>query len=110
MSAVPHKRGASFLAQVTATALGEPLDLTSLTITSQLRTRSYDPSQPGTPVVPQAEVTVVDAPAGRFDIAQDNTSAWPVAMLEWDIRIVDADGKVSLSETVTVNCAHEVTR
>lgn len=110
MAAVTHKRGASFLAQVTATVLSVPLDLTSLTITSQVRVRSYDPSQLGLPVTNPVAVTMVDALAGRFDVSQLDTAPWPVAMLEWDIRIVDSAGKVSSTQTVDINCIHEVTR
>lgn len=110
MAALTHKRGTSFLAQVTATVGGVPLDLTSLTITSQVRARSFDPASPGVLVANPVAVTIVNALAGRFNVGQLDTSPWPVAMLEWDIRFADAAGKLSSTQTVDINSVHEVTR
>jgi hypothetical protein len=101
---IRHKHGASFRAEIAATVQGDPLDLTGMTITSQIRAAA------GSYRVPGVVVDVVDAVNGLIAIHAKDTTQWPVTRLEWDVRMVDADGNVSATDTVLIDCEREVTR
>lgn len=101
---IPHKHGSTFRAEIVATVQGDPLDLSAVTITSQIR------SVRGSFRVPGVIVEIIDAATGRFVVKANDTSEWPLSMLEWDVRMVAADGTVSATETVLIDCTREVTR
>lgn len=101
---IEHKHGSSFRAELTAAVDGDPLDISAVTISSQIRAAQ------GSFLVPGVSVEIIDAAHGKFAVNAKDTTAWPVAMLEWDVRITGADGTVSSTETIFINCVREVTR
>jgi hypothetical protein len=99
-----HKHGSTFRAEIAATVNGDPLDLSTTTITSQIRAAQ------GSFRVPGVVVDMIDVTTGKFAVVAKDTTQWPVGMLEWDVRMTGADDTVSSTETVFINCVREVTR
>lgn len=73
MSQVYHKKGDTFtLICVWKDALGVPVDLSTYSIASQVRSTKF---------VDNLSVTVIDAANGKFSVSRSaaDTSSWPVS-------------------------------
>lgn len=73
MSQIYHKKGDTFtLICVWKDALGNPVDLTSYTIASQVRSINF---------VDTLSVTILEAANGKFSVerAATNTATWPIS-------------------------------
>lgn len=104
MATITHKRGDTFVLSCTLENEGNPVDITSFTITSQIRD-TLDA------VLQSLTVTVTDAAAGAFDLSATaaQTETWGVQSYLCDIEFVDG-GEVNSSETFTINVLKDITR
>lgn len=103
---INFKRGDTLTIECTRRdADGTPVDLTGLTIASKVRNGGFEDT---------LTVTVVDAGAGTFTLAQTATltALWPISA-EWsdmlcDVEFVDGANVVS-SETFAINVLADIT-
>lgn len=102
-----HTRGGTFELTLTFEDLTIPVDLTTWTITSQLRRRNSElVDNLVVTKLPQAgdtlgKFTITAAPATQTD--------WPLGDLFCDVKFVDADGRVYPSQTFIVRVIKEIT-
>lgn len=95
---IDFKRGDTFLMACTRTGA----NIAGWTITSMLRTSSNA-------LVAECDVTVTNAALGQFTVRVNNTTAWPVEALSWDIQYVDDGGIIQSTETIRVKVKPDVT-
>lgn len=84
MQKIYHKKGDTFSkpCQRQNKTTGLAVDLTGVTIKSQVRTRP----DKGDTLVAELTVNVVNPTAGSFILSAADTSAWPAETLVWDIQ------------------------
>lgn len=100
---ISHKRGDSLNAAcVYKDEDGVPISLAGITIASQVRT-------PRGVLISNCVVAVTNEVGGAFSLDIDDTSMWPVGMLEWDIQY-SYDSIVISTETVGINVLRDVTQ
>lgn len=75
------KAGDHFVARVTVKRQGVAVDLTSVTITSQVRRRDKT-------LVSGLTITPTNLAAGQFTVS-GATGAWPLGQLLWDIQFIE---------------------
>jgi hypothetical protein len=105
MATITHKRGDTFELSCTLENEGVAVDITSFTITSQVR--DYDD------VLLQAlTVTKTDAGSGEFSLSATSaqTETWGVQKYLGDIEFVEAGGEVNSSETFIIDVLRDITR
>lgn len=95
---IEHKRGDTFLFSCTRA----DTDLTDWTIASQVRDISLN-------LIATCDVTITDAAEGKFTVQVDDTTAWPIDLLLWDIQYTDNAGIIQSTETVRVKVKQDVT-
>ena len=101
MTEIRIKRGAAFRAPLTFTDdFGVPIDLTTVTLASQLRTATDD-------LVATLPITVTNQ-AGVATIQVADTTLWPIGLLHGDIKMVTG-GLPVLSETFAVRVNRQST-
>lgn len=92
MSEIAIKQGASLVLTGTFTNEdGSGVALTGATVLCQVRDIDYQ-------WVADLPV-VIDAAAGTISIEEAATGAWPIGVLRCDVRLTDASGDVSFSDT-----------
>lgn len=98
VSVLSIKRGDSFKLVATYTdELGQPIDLTPYTITSQIRTPAYQIVS----TLVTTKSTQSGATLGQYILdTQSGTGTWPVGDLLWDIQY---DNGISTISTDTMN-------
>ncbi len=96
---IRHKRRATFRHR---RATGIPLD--DCTVTAQVRA--------GNTVTDLAALILFPARLGDIELSASaaQTSIWPTALMQADIRIVHANGEVTYSDTFYINVLDEVTQ
>lgn len=82
---------------------GLPIDLTTYTISSQVRRPS------GLTLVDTLTVTITDAAAGEYSIYSSATSAWPVDLLLCDIKYAAGASSVIRTETFVIDLREAIT-
>lgn len=104
MEKILHKRGDSFLISAVVKIGGVAQDITNWGIQSQIR-REGDTAF-------KVDVTVerVDDLAGSYILRVDDTSAWPIACLVWEVQYTMDTGQVISTQTVTIDVRKDVTR
>ena len=105
MATITHKRGDTFELSCTLENEGNAVDITSFTITSQVR-GSDD-------VLLQAlTVTKTDAGAGAFSLSATSaqTESWDVQTYLCDIEFIESGGEVNSSQTFEINVLKDITR
>lgn len=103
-SVVKHKRGDTFIANVTyrnaVTQVG--IDISTIDIKSQVRTSTGE-------LVSDLILTKTDSPSGKFTLADLDTQDWPFNQnLIWDIQYTANGDKIS-SETIEIYVLFDVT-
>ena len=104
ISRVKHKRGDTFIANVTyrdaVTQAG--IDISTIGIKSQIRTSAGE-------LVSDLVLTKTDSAAGKFTLADLDTQDWPFNQnLIWDIQYTANGDKIS-SETIEIYVLFDVT-
>ena len=95
---IDHKRGDTFLMACTRTGT----NIASWTIASMLRDKNDA-------LIAECEVTVTNAAQGQYTLRVDDTTAWPVESLYWDIQYIDDGGIIQSTETIRVRVKPDVT-
>jgi len=99
---INFKRGDTFSLSCTrVNSAGEAVDITGLTLTSQVRSDAF---------VDDLTTAIVSGAAGTFTLSATATdsAAWPIAKLNCDVRFVgDA---TETTETFIINNVAEITR
>lgn len=108
---IDHKRGRTWRETITVRDVaGALVDLSGWAVTSQLRRRAEADTivQTFTCTVHPDQVTH----RGELEVYASSaaSAAWPLDLLAWDIRLVDAGGDVDITETIGVHVQESVTR
>jgi hypothetical protein len=121
MSTIDWKRGDSFLVEELGMLKPDPdgtlkmivngeevpasaLDMTGWAVASQIRRKDSDE------LVCDLEFAWVNQVQGSYRLQAKDTSAWPLAMLSWDVQFTNPDGFISSSETMFIRCKKDQTR
>lgn len=104
MEKILHKRGDSFRVSAIVKIGGVVQDITNWDIQSQIR-REGD-----TAFVQDVTVERIDDLAGSYVLRVDDTSAWPIACLVWDVQYTMDTGQVISTQTVVIDVRRDVTR
>lgn len=96
---IDFKRGDTFLMACTRTGT----NIAGWTIASMLRDKNDA-------LIAECNVTITNAAQGQYTVRVDDTTAWPVESLYWDIEYIDDGGVVQSTETVRVNVKKDQTR
>ena len=111
MATITHKRGDSLELECKLVKDDVAIDITSFTITSQLRDstdaliadNNFDGSLTITKTSPATGVFTITATATE-------TSEWPLRKAICDVQFVEADGDTTSSETFNIDIVRDVTR
>jgi hypothetical protein len=101
---IKHKRGDTFIyyGVVRESRNGPVMNITDWTITSMIRTQTDA-------LLAEADVTITDGAAGEYTVRVDDTTAWPIEYLLWDIQHADGAGDIRSTETVLLRIVADVT-
>lgn len=104
MKRLTHRIGNTFSAVCTLRdSLGAGIDLTTVTIDSQVRCR--DGVLYSTAVITKSNQTTSP---GKFSVVVADTTGWLEGIMEWDIQYT-ISGQVSSTELITINAVKGVT-
>lgn len=96
MIVITHKHGNTF--KLVADFMDT--DLTGVTITSQIRGAS------GNLV---ADLTCTPTSTSRVEITHQDTTTWPIDLLETDVKLVFQNGEIISTETIQVKVVAGIT-
>lgn len=99
-SKIRLKQGDTFSATVTVERDATPVNLTSVTITSEVRRKNGD-------VIGTLTVTPVSLTNGTIKLRSE-TSGWPVEFLEWDVQFIE-NGDTWSIPTQSISILKDVT-
>ena len=105
MLRVEHKRGDSFIANVTYRNADTQvaIDITSIDIKSQIRSASGL-------LIADLIVTKINSLLGRYELSIDDTQNWPFGQdLIWDIQYT-TDGKKLSTKTMVIHVEVDATQ
>lgn len=104
MKTLLHKRGDTFLISAVVKIGGETQDITLWDIKSQLR-REDDPA-----FLVELVIERIDNTQGTYMVRCDDTTAWPIGQLQWDVQYTTDTDQVISTQTVIVDVRKDVTR
>ncbi len=105
MATIIHKRGDSFELSCTLENDGVAVDISSFTITSQIR-------QIDDTLLQALVVTKTSSANGEFSLSATSTQTegWGIATYDCDIEFVDGGGEVNSSQTFQIDVLKDITR
>lgn len=111
MATITHKKGDTLELTFQLKRDGSAVDITSHTITSQLRD-STDALLTTDNFNGSLTFTLIDASAGQFQLSATSTatSEWDTRTYDCDVQIVDGDNETSSSETFKIKVIKDITR
>ena len=86
------KRGDTFTRRYHVSKNGVDVDLTGYSLSSDIR-------KPNGDLVAALSIVAIDLAHGRFDIAPIATDNWPLGVLLWDVKMVNALDEITHSIT-----------
>jgi hypothetical protein len=100
---IQHKRGDTFnILCEYKDANNQPIDLTNITVTSQVRDTNDN-------LIDTLVYTVVDAISGQYTLSAASTPNWVVGKLLCDIQYING-GTTTSTDTFIIDCIKDETR
>lgn len=99
---IKHKQGSTFLFQLQLdNPDGTPIDLSSMTIKSQIKNDTNSFSK---------DFVIVLVDNFNVDIKMQDTVDWPLGKLSFDVRCIQQNGDILFTETIIVEVSKTITR
>lgn len=96
------KRGDTFQLELSVSNNAAPVNITGWVIASQVRTKSR--------LISTLAVEYTDPALGIYRLRDNNTSDWPLGLLQCDIKYTTDDGQVAHSETFEIDVQRGITQ